>query len=173
MPGDTRHGSGAQNPGPPAIFSRIPQSSSRDDQQLRITQWNPRSGRGDNFTLWERSREAAVKQHLLHLVAGRDPPTLADIKVIMPRASAALLKRQLDDATAEYQVLNTKYFDLVRPSLDIYNDRRHWEDDHNTIESYSIITPGGKIISDGNGIVAWARTFTDVWFLRHFLGSLG
>ncbi len=167
MPGDTRHGSGAQNPGPPAIFSRIPQHASRDDQKLQVTQWNPRDGRGDAFTLWERSREAAVKQHLLHLVADRDPPTLADIRGIMPRASAAQLKKQLDDAVAEYQELNTRYFELVRPSLDVYKDRRHWEEDHTAIESYSIVTPGGKIISDGNGLVAWARKFTDVSSLAH------
>jgi hypothetical protein len=73
-----------------------------------------------------------------------------------------MLEEQMRAALTEYQQLNTRYFDLVRPSLEIYNDRRHWEEDHNTIECYSVITPGGKIISDGNGLVAWARSFTDV-----------
>jgi hypothetical protein len=162
MPGDTHHGSGAQNPGPPAIFPRIPQNSSREDQKPQIVQCNPRSGRGEGFTRWEKSREAAAKQHLLHLVADRCPPTLADIQAVMPNASAAMLEEQMRAALTEYQQLNTRYFDLVRPSLESYNDRRHWEDDHNAIECYSVITPGGKIISDGNGLVAWARSFTDV-----------
>ena len=159
IPDDIAHGSGAQDLGPP---SHNPQHAQPEQHKPQLTSWVPRSGRGEKYTRWETSRQAAIKQHKLHLIADQKPPDLASIKAILPKASAAVLEKKYYEALDEYQRHNTRYFDLVRPSLDIYADKRNWEDDHAAIEAFSIVTPDGRILSDGNALVAWAQNFADV-----------
>ena len=157
------HGGGAPVPGAIYPLLRNTHTAPRaEESKPQITLWTPRDKRNDAYKRWEKSRASAVKQNGLRLAADFPPPTITELRALLPNASSAQLQKRFQEALHEYQQLNTQYFDLVRPSLTIYNDRRHWEDDHDTVETFSVAAPDGRIISDGAGLVEWARGFTNV-----------
>ena len=155
------HGSDAVGSGQ-FLPLRNTHNARRIEEEQQIVRWRPRDGRGEAFTRWEKSRESVVKRNGLQLVDGLPPPTMDEVIALMPRASSANRAKKLQESLDEYQRLNTKYFDLVRWSLDVYDDKRYWEEDHDMIEKYTIVTTDGRTISDGAGLVEWAREFANV-----------
>ena len=117
----------------------------------------PRTSTRRDHEQWEEEmKEIAARIGLDSMHSKTSMPTLAISALRYPDAKGAELEQKLVELTAAWQELNTQWYHIVRPSLNLEGpfetiDRRH-------IKQQFI---GEGVLRDGQGLYAWARSQLD------------